>query len=198
MRDAIANKFQEISAGWREDGSIPNIKLSFGVAGFVSGSDGPDIVLAFAANTFAFGGGGDDVMIALGGAAFFRGGDGDDLLIGGARADTLMGDDGNDTLVLGAGDTGVGGTGADEFVFNVAEAGILRISDFDADEGDTLVFDQDADAAFKVVAAANHTKLLFDTGAELEFFGLSVADVLALMGADDPEIPMLDIADAIA
>lgn len=65
------------------------------------------------------------------------------LMDGGAGADRLIGGNGNDTLIGGAGrDTLTGGRGADRFEFHAGDSrdGDI-ITDFNAAEGDRIVFD---------------------------------------------------------
>lgn len=65
---------------------------------------------------------GRDVMLAGGGADQLNGGAGNDQMSGGAGADSLVGGTGTDKLT--------GGADADHFVFNSANEGTDRISDF--------------------------------------------------------------------
>jgi Ca2+-binding RTX toxin-like protein len=64
------------------------------------------------------------------------------MLHGGNGDDVLYGEDGNDELTGGAGDDVLtGGSGADSFVFRSAVGqGHDVVTDFNADEGDTLSF----------------------------------------------------------
>ncbi|WP_135467794.1 calcium-binding protein [Crenalkalicoccus roseus] len=74
----------------------------------------------------------DDVLIGDAGANWLFGGDGDDYIEGGG---------GNDTLVGGAGENVLtGGTGADLFVFHAGQAQGDIVTDFNALEGDRLLF----------------------------------------------------------
>jgi Ca2+-binding RTX toxin-like protein len=69
------------------------------------------------------------------------GGDGDDIVRGGQDNDSLMGDSGDDWMSGDRGaDTISGGSGADTFQTFVG-AGIDRILDFDAAEGDRIIFE---------------------------------------------------------
>ncbi len=128
----------------------------------LSGGSGPDLLLGEAYNDSLSGGPGRDTLFGGDGRDILRGQHGDDLLEGGAGDDALHGGGGNDTLRGGEGaDTlfggdgddrleagpgrgdAKGGTGADEFVFvaGTARDQRLRIVDFNAAEGDRLVFD---------------------------------------------------------
>jgi beta-glucanase (GH16 family) len=87
------------------------------------GEDGGDIV---------YGNLGADTCDGGAGADLVRGGQGDDLVTGGAGDDWLSGDRGDDTLT--------GGAGADVF-HTFADAGIDRVTDFNAAEGDRIQLD---------------------------------------------------------
>ena len=99
------------------------------------GDDGADIVL---------GNLGDDTCEGGAGADIVRGGQGADLVLGGAGADWLSGDRGDDTVT--------GGAGADIF-HSFAEAGIDRVTDFSAAEGDRVMLDPGAAYAVAQVGA---------------------------------------------
>jgi Ca2+-binding RTX toxin-like protein len=87
------------------------------------GDDGNDIVLGNIGDDTLDGGNGDDQL---------RGGQGDDSLSGGAGNDYISGDRGNDTES--------GGPGADVF-HSFSGAGIDRVLDFNAAEGDRVMLD---------------------------------------------------------
>ncbi|WP_374468807.1 FG-GAP-like repeat-containing protein [Phenylobacterium sp.] len=103
-----------------------------------SGGLGPDWVVGGKDNDLLFGDLGDDIVYGnLGhdtvhggdGADIVRGGQGDDVVTGGLGNDWLAGDRGADTLS--------GGAGADTFhIF--ADAGVDRVTDFNAAEGDRV------------------------------------------------------------
>jgi Ca2+-binding RTX toxin-like protein len=86
----------------------------------LDGEAGADIVYGNLGNDTAGGGEGDDIV---------RGGQGSDSVSGGSGADWLSGDRGDDTLT--------GGAGADVF-HTFAEAGLDRVLDFNAAEGDRV------------------------------------------------------------
>ena len=94
-----------------------------------TGSDYNDQIYGnFAKNTLVGGNGND----------YLSGNGGNDVLLGGNGNDTLIGGAGNDFLAGGAGaDTLTGGAGADTFY---ATAGEDTITDFNAAEGDTVVW----------------------------------------------------------
>ena len=158
---------------------VPNTLVSYGPFGFVIGTEGMDVILAYGFRTLAFGGGGDDTMMAFGGTAYFRGGDGQDTLIGGNMADTLFGDDGDDRLLVGNGDFAVGGAGADQFIFSTTDKGTVRVSDFDASEGDMLVFNTTGTVTYDVIDNINNTAISFSDGMTIELYGVTAQEVLA-------------------
>jgi Ca2+-binding RTX toxin-like protein len=87
------------------------------------GDDGDDIVWGNLGNDTCVGGSGNDQI---------RGGQGDDVLYGGAGNDYISGDRGNDTES--------GGPGADLF-HSFSGAGLDRVLDFNAAEGDRVMLD---------------------------------------------------------
>jgi Ca2+-binding RTX toxin-like protein len=87
------------------------------------GDDGDDIVWGNLGNDTLDGGNGNDQV---------RGGQGDDSIAGGAGNDYVSGDRGNDTET--------GGPGADIF-HSFSGAGIDRVLDFNAAEGDRVMLD---------------------------------------------------------
>lgn len=123
---------------------------------------GADLPGSFA-NLVVSGGGGNDKLPSSGGDDVVDGQDGNDNIVGDAGNDTLLGGSGKDVLNGGVGDDLIngglgadrttGGTGADKFVFsgNNKRAALRtstvksldRITDFNAVEGDRLVFDFD-------------------------------------------------------
>ena len=85
------------------------------------GDDGNDLVYGNLGADTCEGGSGNDTL---------RGGQQDDMLLGGAGDDFLSGDRDNDTLT--------GGAGADVF-HTFAEAGVDRVTDFSASQGDRVM-----------------------------------------------------------
>ncbi|MYM56842.1 S8 family serine peptidase [Thalassovita mangrovi] len=85
---------------------------------------------------------GNDTLIGGYGADTLIGGDGDDVLTGQAWSDMLFGGDGNDFINGGFGNDRVnGGAGADRFYHHGVEGhGLDWVQDYDAAEGDVLVF----------------------------------------------------------
>jgi Ca2+-binding RTX toxin-like protein len=92
-------------------------------ADVLDGQDGDDLVFGNMGADTCDGGAGNDVI---------RGGKDDDLLRGGAGDDWLAGDRGDDTLT--------GGAGADTF-FTFGDAGLDRVTDFNAAQGDRAQLD---------------------------------------------------------
>jgi beta-glucanase (GH16 family) len=84
------------------------------------GDDGSDLVYGNLGDDYLDGGAGDDGVV---------GGQGNDVLFGGAGNDYLTGDRGADTLT--------GGSGADVF-HTFSQAGMDRVLDFSASEGDRV------------------------------------------------------------
>ena len=101
------------------------------------GDDGADLVLGNLGADTLDGGQGDDIL---------RGGQGDDVLVGGDGADWLSGDRGADTLT--------GGAGADTF-HSFSGAGVDRVTDFRASEGDRIQLD--SGTAFTVIQSGADT-----------------------------------------
>ncbi|HEY8571252.1 calcium-binding protein [Phenylobacterium sp.] len=104
-----------VSGGWDGDWVVGGRDQDL-----LYGEGGGDVVLGNLGNDTAEGGDGADVV---------RGGQGDDIVRGGEGADWLSGDRGSDTLT--------GGSGADVF-HTFAEAGLDRVLDFHAWEGDRV------------------------------------------------------------
>ena len=130
----------------------------------IRGGGGNDTIIHGDANTGStnegysriYGGAGDDVIHVRGKVyrseinnAFIRGGDDDDTfyLDVTSGADRVYGDGGDDVFFIGLGgdDPIWGGAGADTYVFTAANGnGTASLHDFDASQGDRLVFQGDA------------------------------------------------------
>ncbi|MFD1702762.1 hypothetical protein ACFSCV_07070 [Methylopila henanensis] len=82
---------------------------------------------------------GDNILASTAGTRI-EGRDGDDVLRGRQGNDTLLGGDGDDRIISGGGDDVLtGGDGADLFQFVVRNSpSNLLVTDFDADEGDSI------------------------------------------------------------
>ncbi|RAK58808.1 calcium-binding protein [Phenylobacterium hankyongense] len=96
------------------------------------GGQGNDLITAHAGGNILYGNIGNDTLNGGSGNEILRGGQGDDVIYGGAGNDWLSGDRGNDTLT--------GGAGADIF-HTFADAGMDRVTDFNASEGDRVMVD---------------------------------------------------------
>lgn len=99
---------------------------------WVVGGQDQDRLYGGAGSDLVYGNLGNDTCFGEAGADTVRGGQGNDLLFGGSGNDFLSGDRGDDTVA--------GGSGAD--VFHASrDAGLDRIVDFNAGEGDRLMID---------------------------------------------------------
>ncbi|MGI0481987.1 choice-of-anchor Q domain-containing protein [Geminocystis sp. CENA526] len=97
----------------------------------ISGGGGNDFVQGGFFDDTLNGGSGNDTLIGGNGNDRLDGGSGNDSLLGGNGDDIILAGSGNDTLIGGSGnDTLTGGSGADLFLFNFANEGIDRITDF--------------------------------------------------------------------
>ncbi|MEY8839504.1 calcium-binding protein, partial [Cribrihabitans sp. XS_ASV171] len=111
-------------------------------------------------NDQVFGQEGNDTLAGGFGADELQGQDGDDVITGGALSDLVFGGDGNDFVNGGFGyDRINGGDGADRFFhLGVADHGSDWVQDYDAAEGDVLVFGGSATAdRFQVNLAHTET-----------------------------------------
>jgi len=130
----------------------------------IGGQDGNDLLMGNDGHDFLGGGAGNDTLLGDDNKDVIyhdslHGGDGDDVLIGGGGNDDLYGDAGNDLLVGGYGfdslfggdgddfifgglhnDTATGGEGADYFFVSEEGGDKLHITDYNAAEGDRLVY----------------------------------------------------------
>ncbi len=110
------------------------------VANLLKGDKGADTLNGYEKADILKGGNGADELNGGKGRDILRGGRGDDNLSGDELGDKLFGGKGKDTLNGGSGnDTLTGGDDADVFVFNTAEFGKDKITDFENDL-DTLSF----------------------------------------------------------
>ena len=117
----------------------------------ISALDGNDTILSLGGNDRVNGGNGNDRMDGGAGADRLSGGQGNDLMLGGAGADRLDGGGGDDLLNGGAGrDILTGGMGGDTFVFGNGD----RVTDFNAGQGDRLVFDEALGIDLSMLAVA--------------------------------------------
>ncbi|MGI0481985.1 beta strand repeat-containing protein [Geminocystis sp. CENA526] len=101
----------------------------------ISSGGGNDSVVGSFLDDTLNGGSGNDTLIGDDGNDRLDGGSGNDSLLGGNGDDIILAGSGNDTLIGGMGnDTLTGGSGADLFLFNFANEGIDRITDFKVTE----------------------------------------------------------------
>jgi RTX calcium-binding nonapeptide repeat (4 copies) len=137
----VQDSFDVWNANWNHTFVFRENQVTFlnDLNNWVEGLDDSDDVIN--------GQGGDDELYGLSGNDGLRGGDGNDQLMGGLGNDLLHGGAGNDTLI--------GGAGADRFLFssgqgfNPDDLGVDVIVDFDAAQGDRLVFSQMTFTALK-------------------------------------------------
>lgn len=123
----------------------------------IYGGAGDDWIDGGYGNDELRGDGGHDTIAGGFGADTVIGGGGEDQLTGSAFGDMLFGGDGNDFINGGFGSDLVnGGAGADEFFhIGIDDHGSDWIQDYSADEGDVLVFGNEAASAaqFQINAA---------------------------------------------
>jgi Ca2+-binding RTX toxin-like protein len=98
----------------------------------LSGGQGGDVVRGDIGADYVLGNLGDDTLDGGDGADVMRGGQGADVINGEIGDDWLSGDRGDDTLT--------GGVGADRF-HGFSDAGLDRVLDFNAAEGDRVLLD---------------------------------------------------------
>jgi len=96
------------------------------------GGQGNDLIVAHAGDNILYGNLGNDTLVAGSGADVLRGGQGDDSIAGGSGPDFISGDRGDDTVS--------GGAGPDIF-HGSQDAGIDKVLDFNAAEGDRVMLD---------------------------------------------------------
>jgi len=108
----------------------------------IFGGDGNDSINAAGGNDAIFGGDGNDTMAGGFGADELEGQDGNDVITGSAFSDLVFGGRGNDFVNGGFGHDRInGGTGADKFFhLGIADHGSDWVQDYNAAEGDVLLF----------------------------------------------------------
>ncbi|HEX5376955.1 MAG TPA: calcium-binding protein [Phenylobacterium sp.] len=137
------------------------------------GGEGGDWVVGGKDNDSLLGETGDDIVYGNLGADTCIGGDGDDWVRGGQDNDTLSGGNGNDWMSGDRGsDTISGGAGADIF-HTFADAGIDRVIDFSAAEGDRVLLDPGT--AYTVSQVAGDTVVDMGGGAQLILVGVQMS-----------------------
>lgn len=108
-------------------------------------SNGLEIILPSSnGNAVLYGGAGTDILHSSSYNDILIGGDGHDILVSYFGSDIMLGGDGNDLIRFRSdGQIVVGGSGADHFqVAGIGNAAAF-ITDFNANEGDRLSFDED-------------------------------------------------------
>jgi serralysin len=128
----------ELGADWLSGGAEwDDLHGNMG-ADTVYGGDGDDWVVGGQDNDVLYGEGGRDLVYGNLGADTLTAGDGADVVLGGQNEDVLYGGAGDDVLSGDRGaDTESGGAGADVFSAFVG-AGLDRVIDFSAAEGDRV------------------------------------------------------------
>jgi Ca2+-binding RTX toxin-like protein len=111
---------------------------------WVVGGKDQDLLFGDAGDDLVYGNLGNDTCAGGDGADVVRGGQGNDVLYGGAGADFVSGDRGDDTIS--------GGAGADVF-HGSQDAGLDRVTDFSAAEGDRVQLDPGTTYAVSQVGA---------------------------------------------
>lgn len=121
------------------------------------GSAGDDVLIGGAGRDLIFGQAGNDRLEGGKGNDLLHGGAGNDILLGGEGDDQLYGGAGDDVLIGGSGnDILSGGVGSDRFVFDKADFGHDRITDFNIHKNglDVLEFAKTLFASANDVLAA--------------------------------------------
>lgn len=131
----------------------------------VGGKDG-DLLSGDAGNDIVYGNLGDDTCSGGAGDDTVRGGQGDDVVTGGDGNDWLAGDRGNDTIS--------GGAGADIF-HTFAAAGLDRVTDFNAAEGDRV--NLLAGTAYTLAQVGADTVIDMGGGNEMILVGVTLANL---------------------
>jgi Ca2+-binding RTX toxin-like protein len=133
---------------------------------WVVGGKDQDLLSGDGGNDIVYGNLGDDTGNGGDGADTVRGGQGDDVLNGGAGADWLAGDRGSDTIS--------GGQGADTF-HTWAEAGMDRVLDFNASEGDRV--NLLSGSRYSLAQVGADTVIDVDGGAQMVLVGVQLSSL---------------------
>ena len=138
----------------------------------VIGGEGSDWVVGGQNNDLLFGDAGPDMVYGNMGDDSCYGGDGADTIRGGQHNDTIVGGAGNDWIAGDRGDDTIsGGAGADTF-YTFAEAGIDRVLDFNATEGDRVLLD--AATSYTARQAGADTVIDMGGGGQLILVGVAM------------------------
>lgn len=106
-----------------------------------SGGDGGDWVVGGKDNDLLFGDAGGDIVYGNLGNDTCLGGTGDDVVRGGQGADVLYGGTGDDWMSGDRGDDTISGGGGADIFHSFSGAGLDRVLDFKAAEGDRVLLD---------------------------------------------------------
>ena len=151
--DINGNMGNDTAHGWGGDDWVVGGKDN----DVLFGDDGDDIVWGNLGNDTLDGGAGNDQV---------RGGQGDDTLTGGAGADYISGDRGSDTES--------GGPGADIF-HSFSGAGMDRVLDFNAGEGDRVMLDPGT--SYTVRQAGSDTIVDMGNGDQMVLVGVQMSSL---------------------
>lgn len=139
-----------------------------GGSDWLVGGQGNDLITAHSGHNLLYGNLGNDTLHGGNGGDTLRGGQGDDSIVGGAGNDFISGDRGNDTES--------GGPGADTFHFS-KDAGIDRVLDFNAIEGDRVQLDPDT--SFSYYQSGADTIIDTGNGNEMILVGVQLSSLPA-------------------
>ena len=137
-----------------------------GAGDWLVGGQGNDLIFAHTGQNILYGNLGNDTLVAGSGGDLMRGGQGNDQIFGGPGADWLSGDRGDDTIV--------GGGGADIF-HTFSGAGMDRVLDFNAVEGDRVQLDPGT--AYTAVQVGADTVINMGNGDEMVLVGVQLSSL---------------------
>lgn len=135
---------------------------------WVVGGKDLDVLFGDLGDDIVYGNLGNDTCDGGDGADIVRGGQQDDIVTGGAGNDWLSGDRDNDTIT--------GGAGADIF-HTFGEAGIDRVTDFNAAEGDRVQLDPGT--AYTAAQVGADTVISMTGGGQMELVGAQLSSLPA-------------------
>jgi hypothetical protein len=133
---------------------------------WVVGGKDNDILRGDAGSDIVWGNLGNDTQDGGDGVDQVRGGQGDDVVTGGAGDDFVSGDRGSDTIA--------GGTGADRF-HTWGDAGLDRVLDFNATEGDRVMLDPGT--IYTVAQAGADTVISMTGGGQMVLVGVQLSSL---------------------
>jgi Ca2+-binding RTX toxin-like protein len=147
-------------------GNQGNDTIEGGLGGndWLVGGQGDDWIWSEHSDNIAYGNLGNDTLVGGDGHDLLRGGQGDDSIAGGAGAEWISGDRGDDTIS--------GGTGADTF-HSSSGAGLDRVTDFNATEGDRVQLD--AGTTYTVSQVGSDTVIDMGNGDKLILVGVQAS-----------------------